>query len=101
MGIQQGTLSFTNSTVYLLCTRDFSRHWGKGHGQNRSKLPIFLMQTLYYGKKDFQQMLIYLTNTTQKELVNNNEEKWEYITQSGARVGLLRKESRHLEEGMT
>lgn len=46
-------------------------------------------------------MLIYLTNTTQKELVNNNEEKWEYITQSGARVGLLRKESRHLEEGMT
>lgn len=29
-------------------------------------------------------MLIYLMNTAQKELVDNNEEKWEHITQSGA-----------------
>lgn len=87
VGIQQGTLSFTNSTVYLLCTKDFSRHWGKAHGQNRSKLRILLMLTLYQGKTEFLQMLIYLMNTAQKELVDKNEEKWEHITQSGLESG--------------
>ena len=44
------------------------------------------MLTLYYGKTDFQQMLIYLMNTAQKELPGNNEEKWEHMGSLGGAV---------------